>query len=324
MRINKITSCIALLLLISISSCKRNANFDKSTSSNSEASTLSSKTCDKDLDYISERGHDNRDLSISMLMKGFKAAKQKNLEAFMSVATDPYIQHSPDLPDGWKPVWDLLANRPTSFSNKQIQWIGENGFLDNGNFLIMFREVDRGDGTGLSKIVDIMRFDAEGKYAEHWDIRQPLAEKTKSGHTETGAAKRFSDNPVSYSKKEEEKNKKRVVRYLNHGFNKGRLDKALEKFAHPEYVQHNPMLPDGTKTLLGAFKSGKLPAHCYDIKHVLAQNDLVVAFSKMTSEGKVKAVVDIYRIRDGKMVEHWDIVQPVPADKDMPHKNGMF
>ena len=327
--INRISTYIALIILMMIVSCKPSTNSDKSSDANNQSKKeikdkITNSTCDKDVDFVSDKGHQYRERSMGTLQQMFKAAKQKDSDGFMAVATDPYIQHSPDLPDGMKPVWDLLINRPASFSNKQIQWIGEKGFLDNGNFLIMFREVNRGDGTGLSKIVDIMRFDDEGKYAEHWDIRQPLAEKTKSGHSETGTAKKFLDNPVSYSKKEEEKNKKRAVRYLNHAFNIGPLDKALEAFAAPDYVQHNPMLPDGTKPLIGFFKSGKLPVHCYDIKHVFAQNDLVVVFSKVTTDGKIEAIVDIYRMRDGKMVEHWDIVQPVPADTDMPHKNGMF
>lgn len=280
--------------------------------------------CGKDVTYVSEKGHESADRSMGVLKAMFKAGSDKDYDAFMAIAADPYIQHSPDLSDGWKPVWDLLANRPEGFSSKQIKWLGNKGFLNNGNFLVMLREVDRGDGMGLTKIIDIMRFDDDGKYAEHWDIRQPLAEKTKSGHSETGAASKFLENPVNYSVEQEEKNKKKAIKYLNYAFNGGKLPKALKRFADPNYVQHNPMIPDGIKPLTGAFESGKLSNHCYDIKYVLAQNDLVVVYSKLTEGDKINAVVDIFRIRDGKMVEHWDVVEPVPADKDMPHKNGMF
>lgn len=57
---------------------------------------------------------------------------------------------------------------------------------------------------------------------------------------------------------------------------------------------------------------------------MLAQNDIVVVYSKVTSDQGISAVVDMLRVRDGKLVEHWDVVQPVPANKDMPHDNGMF
>ncbi len=288
------------------------------------SSCNSDKVCDMDTDYISEKGHDYRDRSISVLKAGFKAGATKNYKDFMDIAAVPYIQHSPDLPDGWKPVWDLLVNRPEGFSSKQITWLGTNGFLDNGNFLVMMREVNRADGTPPSKIVDIMRFDSEGKYAEHWDIKQPLSKKTISDHSETGTSGKFADNPVNYSEEQEEKNKKIAIEFLNRAFNKGSLSKALDAMVSENYIQHNPLIADGIQPVKDIFASGKIPALCYDIKYVVAQNDIILVYSKVTSTAGVNAVVDILRVRDGKLVEHWDIVEPVPADKDMPHKNGMF
>jgi predicted SnoaL-like aldol condensation-catalyzing enzyme len=327
--INRSLSYIILIILTVIVSCKPSTNSDKKSESNTHSEkkvtdTNISSTCEKDLDFVSEKGHDYRDRSTGTLQQMFKAAKQKDFDGFMATAADPYIQHSPDLPDGMKPVWDLLVNRPAGFSNKQIQWIGENGFLDNGNFLVMLREVDRGDSTGLSKIVDIMRFDDNGKYAEHWDIRQPLSAKTASGRSETGTSGKFAENPVTYSVEEEEKNKKIAVIFLNLAFNKGELDKALDAMVYEGYIQHNPFIADGIEPVKQIFDSGKIPALCYDIKYVVAQNDIVVIYSRVTSDAGVSAVVDILRIRDGKLVEHWDVVEPVPADNEMPHKNGMF
>ena len=280
--------------------------------------------CPRDIDFVSEKGHELRNRSVTTLKQGFKAAAVKDYDDFMAVAADPYIQHSPDMKDGWKPVWDLLIDRPASFSNKQLMWLGKDGFLDNGNFLVMFREVNRGDGTGLSKIIDLMRFDEKGKYAEHWDIRQPLADKTASGHSETDTSGKFTDSPVNYSLEQEEKNKKIAVKFLNLAFNKGKLKEALDNLVDKDYIQHNPMIADGTDAVLKVFESGKIPTLCYDIKYVFAQNDIVVVYSKVTSIDGISAVVDILRIRDGKLVEHWYVLQPVPDAKDMPHKNGMF
>jgi len=107
-------------------------------------------------------------------------------------------------------------------------------------------------------------------------------------------------------------------------FNGGEIDQALEKYVHEDYVQHNPLIADGKTAVSAAFASGKMPSLCYDIKYVVAQNDLVVAYSKVTSDQGISAVVDILRVRDGKLVEHWDVVESVPADEDMPHTNGMF
>lgn len=269
-------------------------------------------------------GHEHGDVMRAALASTFKAAKTKDFEAFMAIAADPYIQHSPDLPDGWKPVWDLMGKRPANFSSKMMKWLGPDGFIDNGNFLVMLREVNRGGGEVPSKIVDVMRFDEEGKYAEHWDIRQPLSEKTVSGHNETEPAKTYLEKPVNYSVEVEEANKKIVAGFLNLAFNQGKLDEALSKYVIDSYIQHNPMIADGTAAVKEVFAAGKIPKLSYEIQTLVAQNDIVVAFSKVTSSAGVSAVVDILRVRDGKLVEHWDVVQPVPANAEMPHKNGMF
>ncbi len=281
-------------------------------------------SCPVDDTYVTARGHLQGDRSRATLSNAFKAAAANDYDAFMAAAADPYIQHSPDLADGWEPVWDLLKNRSADFSTRQMQWMGQGGFLDSGDFLVMFREVNRGDGTPPSKIVDLMRFDENGKYAEHWDIRQPLSEETASGRSETAAASVFIDNPVTYSEEIEAANQQIAVDFLNLAFNEGDLNTALENYVDENYIQHNPLIPDGIEPIKQAFESGNIPALCYDIQNIAAQNDLVVVHSKVTSTEGISAVVDILRIRDGKLVEHWDVVQPVPPDSEMPHRNGMF
>lgn len=301
---------------ILLASCSNNSLFERRAMDGSKEKT--------DHEFVIAQGDEFGDRSRKTLQSAFKAAAANDFDAFMATAADPYIQHSPDLPDGWKPVWDLLANRPEGFSSKTMQWLGESGFLESGDFLVMLREVNRGDGTPNSKIVDLLRFDDEGKYAEHWDIRQPLSESTVSGHSETGAAEEYENNAVDYDEKIERRNAKIVVRFLNQAFNQGRLDEALDKFVSEGYVQHNPFIADGIESVKLAFAEGKIPTLTYDIKYVLPQNDLVVVYSKVTSPQGISAVVDILRVRDGKLVEHWDVVQPVPSDDDMPHDNGMF
>lgn len=281
-------------------------------------------TCQTDFDFVAPQGHTGREASVTGLTTMFKAGAAKDEAAFMATAADPYIQHSPDLADGMKLVFDLLTNRPDGFSSKSMEWLGEGGYLDNGNYLVMFREVNRGDGTAPSKIFDLLYFDDDGKYAEHWDMRQSLSKETASGRSETATAKEFTANPTTYDENTEETNRRLAASFLNLAFNGNQLETALNLYVSPTYVQHNPQIADGTQPVIDIFNAGKIPSLCYDIKFVLAQNDLVWVYSKVTSSQGVAAVVDMFRVRDGQMVEHWDVVQPVPADADMPHKNGMF
>lgn len=284
------------------------------------AAPVVADSCMQDFDFVSPTGHEHAASSLATLKKAFGASAKGDFDTFMAAAADPYIQHSPDLPDGWKPVWDLLQNRPEGFSSKPIKWIGPNGFLDNGSYLVMFREVDHGDGP--SKKFDLLYFDDAGLYAEHWDMAEAMADKTVSGHSETAAAAQFTDNPVQYDQATEEAHRRMIASMINLGWNGGELAKALNLYADQNYVQHNPHIGDGVKPLTDRANAGKLPQRCYDIKFILAQNDLVWVYSKITEKDAVNAVVDMFRVRDGKMVEHWDVSQTVPDD--MPHDNGMF
>lgn len=278
--------------------------------------------CPADFSFIAPQGHEGRAKAVAGLGAMFKAAANKNKSDFMATAADPYIQHSPDLADGMEPVWQLLTNRPEGFASERMMWLGTEGYIDNGDYLVMLREVDRGDGTPKSKIFDLMRFDKEGKYAEHWDIRQPLSKQTASGRSETDTATRFTDDPVVYDAHTEEANRRLVATFLNLAFNGGQLETALNLYVNPTYVQHNPFIADGIQPVIDAFEAGKIPSLCYDIQFVLAQNDLVWVYSKVTSPMGVSGVVDLIRVRDGLLVEHWDVVQAVP--EKMPHNNGMF
>lgn len=286
------------------------------------AGTAAAAACPTDFDYVSPLGHDGRKASVAGLGAFFKAVKDNDKDAFVATAADPYIQHSPDMKDGIDPVWDLVAKRPEGFSSTQMKWLGTDGFLDNGNYLVMLREVDRGDGTPKSKIFDLMYFDEEGKYSEHWDMRQSLSDKTASGRSETEEADVYANAPVSYDVDTEEANKRLVASFLNLAFNGGELKAAMKLYVADDYIQHNPLIPDGVQPVIDAFEAGKLPPLCYDIRFVLAQNDMVWTYSKVTTPDGIAAVVDLIRVRDGKMVEHWDVIQPVP--EDAANDNGMF
>ncbi len=122
-----------------------------------------------------------------------------------------------------------------------------------------------------------------------------------------------------------EANKKIVVDFYNKGLNDKDYD-AAEKYFGPRYVQHNPGAangPEGFKRLVGFLKE-KFPNSRNEIKRVIAEGDLVVlhVHSRRTPEDRGRAIVDIFKVENGKIVEHWDVIQDVPEKS--ANDNTMF
>ena len=92
---------------------------------------------------------------------------------------------------------------------------------------------------------------------------------------------------------------------------------ALDRFVAADLIQHNPHLPDGRDALAGFLPKlfhELAPAMLWRVQRVIAEEDLVVVHSQATSPGAPgQIVVDIFRVADGLIVEHWDVVQEAPA-----------
>jgi predicted SnoaL-like aldol condensation-catalyzing enzyme len=123
----------------------------------------------------------------------------------------------------------------------------------------------------------------------------------------------------------QEANKKTVLEFYEKALNQKDFD-AAAKFIGPRYVQHNPTGPDGPdgfKAFL-SFLREKFPDSHNEIKRVFADGDYVILHVHSVREkgSRGRAIVDIFKLEDGKIVEHWDVVQDIPEKS--ANTNGMF
>ena len=123
-----------------------------------------------------------------------------------------------------------------------------------------------------------------------------------------------------------ERNKQTVREYLDLAFNQGRPEEAAQRYQGPTYIQHNPAAPNGAEAFIAFVKDfrGQFPELRVDFKRFIAEGDFAVLHChvKTTPEDRGVAVVDIVRLENGKLVEHWDVVQPVPETS--ANDNTMF
>ena len=122
-----------------------------------------------------------------------------------------------------------------------------------------------------------------------------------------------------------EENKKTVRALYEAVLSKKDFDEA-SKYLGSKYIQHNPNAadgPDGLKGFIGFLKD-KFPNNRSEIKRIFADGDYVIVHVHAVREPGTRgnAIIDIFRLENGKVVEHWDVVQPIP--EKAANDNGMF
>jgi predicted SnoaL-like aldol condensation-catalyzing enzyme len=100
---------------------------------------------------------------------------------------------------------------------------------------------------------------------------------------------------------------------------------AAVNYLEENYIQHNPNVPTGREAFINAFTKifQQNPGFSTQIQRIYADGDYVIVHSFSVSRNSGNAIVDIYRVNDnGKIAEHWDVIQPVPSKP--ANNNTMF
>lgn len=122
-------------------------------------------------------------------------------------------------------------------------------------------------------------------------------------------------------------NNKQVVRdFYTTAFVKHLPAEAMKRYVGDQYIQHNPHVENGSKPFIDYFTEfyKTIPTAKTEIKRMISEGNLVVvhAHSRANADDRGYAAIDIFRLENGKIVEHWDAVQSVPEKS--ANANTMF
>ena len=177
-------------------------------------------------------------------------------------------------------------------------------------------------GAGEQVAFDIFRFDEDGEIAEHWDNLAPLADQPNpSGRTQIDGAMEITDLDKT------EENRQLVKNFLYDVMQGNNPDKTADYFDGDAYLQHNVAIADGVSGLgaaLGALAEQGIEM-VYERTHMLlAQGNFVLTVSEGSYGGARTSYYDLWRVEDGKIAEHWDVMETIAPEADWRNENGKF
>lgn len=168
---------------------------------------------------------------------------------------------------------------------------------------------------------DIFRFQ-KGKIVEHWDnLQETPKQANPSGHSMT-------DGPsVVADLKKTATNKKLVRSFVDDILVNGRMEKLAGYFDGDNYIQHNPQIGDklsGLGAALEAMAKQGVTMKYDRIHKVLGEGNFVLVASEGTFAGQHTSFFDLFRVENGKIAEHWDTIEAIPAKDQWKNSNGKF
>ncbi|MDT0606854.1 nuclear transport factor 2 family protein [Croceitalea rosinachiae] len=246
-----------------------------------------------------------------------QAVTSQDADKVRALANEDYIQHNPFLPTGLEPFIGLFPVLKENGTQAQAARI-----LEDGDFVVLHQLWTGAKPFGAEKMVsfDVLRFDKNGKIAEHWDALQPVVTETASGRSQTDGASSITD----LDKTDENKVlAKAMVEDILMGKNP---NKITDYISAEQYDQHNPGIKDGLSGIIEAVEYLTAQNNMFKyskIHKVLGEGDFVLTISEGEWSGKQQVFYDLLRFENGKAVEHWDVIQEIPTE-GLANNNGMF
>ena len=247
----------------------------------------------------------NKD-KVVQLLKSIETGDQAPV-AFINPSQ--YTQHNLAVADGLAGFGELLAALPEGGAK-----VGVVRAFEDGDYVFTHTDYDFfGPKVGF----DLFRFE-NGLIVEHWDnLTEKSAQVNPSGRTQLDGATEIIDRDKTAE------NKLLVKSFVETILVKGEFDKLADFFDGDNYIQHNTAVPDKVSGLGKALEQlAKQGIHMvYDKNHkLLGEGNFVLSISEGSFAGEPTSFYDLFRVENGKIAEHWDVLETIlPADQ---HKNS--
>jgi predicted SnoaL-like aldol condensation-catalyzing enzyme len=211
-----------------------------------------------------------------------------------------YIQHNPGFPNGLEPLRGLAGMKALKYERARVIAEGD---------LVVTHSVYTGFGPAPMAAFDVFRVE-NGKIVEHWDVLQPVVAKTVSGRSQVDGPTEVVDLDKTAA------NKALIQGFLDDVLYAHKMDKLTTYFSTEQYDQHNPGVGDGLAGFgkaMSELQAAGLTMEYQKTYRVVAEGNFVFTHSEGIFAGKHVAFADLFRVAGGKIVEHWDTIQEIPA-----------
>lgn len=247
------------------------------------------------------------------LINTFANGDAKEAEALLAA---DYIQHNLAYPtgrDAFVASVDALAKAPVKTTVENIR-----AFEDGDK--VFLQTIYNFAGAGKQVAFDVFRFDKDGKIVEHWDNLAAQTPANPSGHTQT-------DGTTEKKAVDREATRQTATNFINDILVGEHPEKLTSYFDGDKYIQHNSTMADGVSGLGAALEALAKQGikMVYDKVHfVLADGDYALGISEGSFGGKKMTYYDLFRVEDGKIAEHWDVMEELAPESDWKNNNGKF
>lgn len=251
----------------------------------------------------------NKDKAIAVL----NSIETGDQTAIAYVNPNKYVQHNVGIADGLAGFGEALQALPEGSAKVNVVRA-----FEDGNYVFTHTDYNFfGPKIGF----DVMRFE-DGLIVEHWDnLDVKATEPNPSGRTQIDGPTQAQDIDKT------EQNKNIVSEFIDAILINGKIDTWDNFVDGDNYIQHNTAVADGLTGLAAAleyFAEQNIQMIYTKVHKILGEGNFVLAISEGTFADKPTSFYDLFRVENGKIAEHWDVIETILPKDQWKNNNGKF